>query len=191
MIKEEKTINLNRFLEKEDDLKRDNHTHYVGIGEIKIGFAEDNLKISSLGSCIGLIIYPKDKCPKKCAVMGHIMLPRSIKNERKSSKGRWGPTRFADLAVPAMIEQLEKVVGKSRRKSFVAKMIGGAEMFGYTKLTMKIGEENARVTKALLKEEKIHVIKEFTGGDTGMSVDFCVDDYTLTVKPTGGKPIQI
>jgi len=90
LIKEEKTINLNCFLEKEDDLKSDNHTHYVGIGEIKIGFAEDNLKISSLGSCIGLIIYPKDKCPKKCAVMSHIMLPRSKKMIEKVQKAGGG-----------------------------------------------------------------------------------------------------
>ncbi|MFX0181573.1 MAG: chemotaxis protein CheD [Candidatus Hodarchaeota archaeon] len=182
---------MNHFLEKEDNLAKESHIYYVGIGEIKVGIADDKLKISSLGSCIGLVIYPKDKNPNRCAVMGHIMLPRSQKTDRVVSKGRWGPTRFADIAVPTMIEQLEKIAGKNRRKDFVAKMIGGAEMFGYTKLTMKIGEENARVTKALLQKGKIPLIMEFTGGDTGMSVDFCVDNYILTVKATGGNPIQI
>jgi chemotaxis protein CheD len=190
-LKEEITINQNHFLRKEDDLLKEEHNHYVGIGEVKIGCTKDKLKISSLGSCIGLVIYPEDKNPNKCAVMGHIMLPKSNKDERENSKGKWGLTRFADIAVPTMIEQLEKVAGKSRRKAFVAKMIGGAEMFGFTKLTMKIGEENARVTKGLLKKENIPLVKEFTGGDTGMSVDFCVAEYTLTVKPTGGSPKRI
>lgn len=161
----------------------------MGIGEIKLGFSLDNLKISSLGSCVGLVLYPQDDKRVKCAIMGHIMLPKS-KNEDKNNprtNNRFGPTRFADIAVPTMIKELEDAAGISRRKSFAAKMIGGAEMFGYTKLTMKIGEENARITKALLKEESIPLVKEFIGGDTGMSVNFRIRDFTLSVKPTGGK----
>jgi chemotaxis protein CheD len=121
--------------------------------------------------------------------MGHIMLPKSQGREPK--KYTFGPTRFADIAIPTMIKELVNAVGKHRRKSFVAKMIGGAEMFGYTKITLKIGKENAQVTKALLEEHNIPLIKEFTGGDTGMSVEFRVTDYSLMVRPTGGKPISI
>jgi chemotaxis protein CheD len=180
---------ISQLLNKEKEDSDDGQTHYVGIGEIKLGCLKDRLKITTLGSCIGLILYPKDDNPEKCAVMGHIMLPKSQGREPK--KYTFGPTRFADIAIPAMIKELEKVVGKHRRKSIVAKMIGGAEMFGYTKITLKIGEENARVTKSLLKERKIPLIKEFTGGDTGMSVEFRISDYTLIVKPTGGRAIII
>ena len=167
--------------------------YFVDIGQIKLGFDGDLLRISSLGSCIGLVLYPDDFHTKKCAIMGHIMLPKSKEMDRNNPerKTRFGPTRFADIAVPEMIKQLGRVTGKDRRKKFVAKMIGGAEMFGYTKLTLNIGKENAKMTKALLKQERVPIIKEFTGGDTGMSVNFRVSDYTLRVKPTGEKSIII
>lgn len=168
---------------------------YVGIGEVHLGFSNDHLKISSLGSCIGLIIYPNDDNDNRCATMGHIMLPKAPSNEsnKVKRKSKWEATRFADVAVPVMIKNLNKAVGhrSGRREVFVAKMIGGAEMFGMTKLSYKIGKENTRMTKQLLKQNKIPLIKEFTGGDTGMSVDFKVSDYTLRIKPTGGESFEI
>ncbi|MFX0124728.1 MAG: chemotaxis protein CheD [Candidatus Hodarchaeota archaeon] len=180
---------ISQLFNREKGDSDDGQIHYVGIGEVKLGCSKDRLKITSLGSCIGLVLYVKDDNPEKCAVMGHIMLPKSQGREPK--KYTFGPTRFADIAIPTMIKKLEEAIGKHRRKSIVAKMIGGAEMFGYTKITMKIGEENAKVTKTLLKENNIPLIKEFTGGDTGMSVEFRVNDYLLTIKPTGGRSIII
>lgn len=180
---------INQLLNREEGDSIDGETHYVGIGEVKLGCTKDRFMISSLGSCIGLILYPKDDNSEKWAVMGHIMLPNSQGRDLK--KYTFGPTRFADIAIPTMITALEKAVGKHRRKSIVAKMIGGAEMSGYTKTTLRIGKENTQTTKTLLKEERIPLIKEFTGGDTGMSVEFRISDYTLTVKSTGGRAIII
>lgn len=180
---------ISQLLNREKGNSTQGKTLYVGIGEVKLGCTNDYLKITTLGSCIGLIIYPEDDNPERCAVMGHIMLPKSQGREPK--KYTFGPTRFADIAIPTMIKKLEKAVGKHRRKFFVANMIGGAEMFGYTKITLKIGKENAQITKALLQEEKVPLIKEFTGGDTGMSVEFRIADYSLIVRPTGGKSIVI
>ncbi|MFX1283076.1 MAG: chemotaxis protein CheD [Promethearchaeota archaeon] len=183
-------INLKQFLKRDSEVGK---ILYVGIGEIILGSSCDTLKITSLGSCVGTVLYPDDDNPEKYAIMGHIMLPESQKVNKKhiNDKNRFGSTRFADIAIPTMISKLENTTGKHRRKSFVAKMIGGAEMFGYSKLTMKIGKENAQKVKKLLKEANIPLIKEFIGGDTGMSVDFRISDYTLTIKPTGGKSIII
>ncbi len=168
---------------------------YVGIGEVHLGFSNDHLKISSLGSCIGLVIYPNDENNDRCATMGHIMLPKAPCNDlsKTKRKSKWKETRFADVAVPIMIRNLNKAIGyrSVRREAFVAKMIGGAEMFGMTKLSYKIGKENTYMTKQLLKQNKIPLIKEFTGGDTGMSVDFNVSEYTLRIKPTGGNSFEI
>jgi chemotaxis protein CheD len=179
----------------EEKMGTQGNTYYVGIGEVHMGFSNDHLKISSLGSCIGLVIYPNDKNENKCATMGHIMLPKAPSNDsyKPKRKSKWETTRFADIAVPVMIKNLIKTVGQrsGRREAFVGKMIGGAEMFGMTKLSYKIGKENTRMTKQLLKQNDIPLIKEFTGGDTGMSVDFNVSDYTLRVKPTGGNSFKI
>lgn len=178
-----------------ENLNSQENIYYIDIGEVHMGFTGDRLKISALGSCVGLVLYPNDDDINRCATMGHIMLPKSSKYELENPKrkSKWEPTRFADIAVPAMIKNLMKAIGQKRyrKKAFVAKMIGGAEMFGMTKLTYKIGKQNTRMTKQLLKDNEIPLIKEYTGGDTGMSVDFNVNDYTLKVKPTGGKEFLI
>lgn len=184
------TISSNSFIKRKEISGEE---YFVDIGETQVGFKGDLLKISSLGSCIGLIMYPDDTNIRKYAVMGHIMLPKSGGRDKKkpARQHRFGPKRFADIAIPEMIKELEKIAGKGRRMSFFAKMIGGAQMFGYTKLTIRIGEENAKMTKKLLKEAHIPLVREFIGGDTGMSVTFNVSEYLLKVKPTGGKPIIV
>ena len=59
---------------------------YIGIGEIALGYSGDFLMISSLGSCIGLVIYPEnDEISNRYAVMGHIMLPKA-RGTKYSSK---------------------------------------------------------------------------------------------------------
>jgi len=165
---------------------------YVGIGEIRLGKSGEFLRISALGSCIGLIIYPNDD-KEHFAVMAHIMLPSSDSHahRKKSQKSIWPMSRFADIAVPIMIKELTKSTGRKRRNDFESKMIGGAELFGGTRFTFRIGKENAETTKLLLKRYEIPLIKEFTGGDTGMSVDFDVSTYELKIKPTGGVSIVI
>lgn len=178
-----------------EDLNSQENIYYIGIGEVHIGFTGDQLKIAALGSCVGLVLYPNDDDINRCATMGHIMLPKSTKSdlENPKRKSKWGPTRFADIAVPVMIKNLMKATSKKkhRKKAFVAKMIGGAAMFGVTKLSYEIGKQNALVTRQLLKDNGIPLIKEYTGGDTGMSVNFNVNDYCLKVKPTGGKEFSI
>ena len=56
---------------------------FVGIAEIAIGHSGDILKITALGSCIGLVIYPisVNDISQRCAVFGHIMLSQSPKNQ--------------------------------------------------------------------------------------------------------------
>ena len=124
---------------------------YIGIGEMALGYPGDFLKISSLGSCIGLVIYPEiDEISSRCAIMGHIMLPKAhetMKRNQNSTSGK--EAKYANEAIPAMIEALESQ--KRIKKRFVAKMAGGAKMFGQKSETFHIGKENSRVVKYLLK----------------------------------------
>ena len=161
---------------------------YVGIGEIVSGDEEDILKISSLGSCIGVVLFPKntDYC-SKVAVMGHIMLPNSPKEGGKKIHNRWGPAKYADKAVPAMIKMMEELGIKI--DNIAAKIVGGANMFGHGSKTLQIGKNNEKMTKRLLSNSKIQIKRSFTGGDIGMSVIYIVEEDLLTVQPTGGAPI--
>ena len=157
---------------------------YIEIGEIIIGYFGDLLKISALGSCVGLVIYPViDNSLNRCAVMGHIMLPDSTRL-RRTKKDILGPGKYADMAITNMIHQLNDE--GYHKKRFEAKMVGGANMFGNTTITAQIGKKNIIVVKEQLKKEGIPLKKAYTGGDTGMSVSFNISEYQLSVKPTGG-----
>ncbi len=160
---------------------------YVGIGEIVSGYENDILKISSLGSCIGVVLFPEDKISSRVAVMGHIMLPHSPKDGAKKIHNRWGPAKYADKAVPTMIEMMCDL--GINIENIGAKIVGGANMFGHGSKTLQIGKNNEIITKKLLSKNKIHIQRSFTGGDIGMSVIYDVKDDLLTVQPTGGTPI--
>ena len=165
-----------------------NKITYVGIGEITVGYEGDILKISSLGSCIGLVLFPKDSdFSKKIAIMGHVMLANAPKKNEKKIKNRWGPAKYADEAVPTMIGKLEKL--GFHVSTINAKIVGGANMFGHGSKTLKIGQTNEKMIKRLLSQNKIPICKSFTGGDVGMSVKYIVKDHLLIVQPTGGQPI--
>lgn len=165
---------------------------YVDIGEIKTGYSGEFLKIPSLGSCIGLVIYPKiDQISTRCAVMGHIMLSQSPEHHRelsirRKSGERWGPAKYANKAIPVMISQMKKLGYQT--KDLVAKMVGGAKMFNHAASTLRIGETNINFVKELLKSYDIPLEDFYTGGDIGMSAYFSVSDYLLVVTPTGGLP---
>lgn len=163
---------------------------YVGIGEIALGYENDLLKISSLGSCIGLVLYPKNNnfC-KKIAVMGHIMLAHSPKKGEKKIRNRWGPAKYADEAVPVMIRELEKQ--GLHITNISAKIVGGANMFGHGSKSLQIGKNNEKMIKKLLSENKIPIDKSFTGGDVGMSVKYIVKENLLIIQPTGEQPISL
>ncbi|MFX0184062.1 MAG: chemotaxis protein CheD [Candidatus Hodarchaeota archaeon] len=188
----------NEFFDLENPSEKETS---IDIGEIAIGYFGDLLKIISLGSCIALVLYPKTitEPRKRFAVMSHIMLPyypsegenlmRPNENRQKwNPSKRYGPAKYADKAIPLMIEILEE--HGYHRKYCEAKIVGGAKMFGHSAFTMDIGKENVRVTKNLLKNNEIPLSSYYTGGDIGMNVSFSVKDYKLIVKPTGG-PVVI
>jgi len=160
---------------------------YVNISKIVIGYSSDILKIPALGSCVGLVIYPRN-ITNHVAVMGHIMLPGTLKRKNSTNqKKNQSPAKYSDQAVPKMIEKLEKLgfsIG-----DLDAKMVGGAKMFSSSSDTLHIGKENTRVITKLLKKYKIPLVKHYIGGDRGMKVRFNVKNYELLVSPTGRSPI--
>lgn len=126
-----------------------------------LGHLGEILKITSLGSCIGLVFYPTTiKEPiDRLALMAHIMLPNypsektsfesAIHSTRWNPEKRYGPAKYADKVIPLMIKILE--VQGYRRTELEAKMVGGAKMFGQATMTMEIGLNNQKITKQLLK----------------------------------------
>ncbi|MFX0051120.1 MAG: chemotaxis protein CheD [Candidatus Hermodarchaeota archaeon] len=200
-IKKPITHSISSFPHDFSDIEHSSEKEkYLDIGEIAIGHFGDLLKITSLGSCIALVLYPLTitEPRKRFAVMSHIMLPyypsgdsTAKKLKEKSQKWhpekRYGPAKYANKAVPLMINILEK--HGYHRKYYEAKLVGGARMFNKTDLTMEIGKENVHVTKNLLESNEIPLSSYYTGGDIGMNITFSVKDYKLIVKPTGGAAV--
>ena len=131
-----------------------------------------------LGSCIGLVVYDSTA---KVAGMAHIMLPNS-----RGLMGSEKVGKFADTAVPALIDAMEKQGAvKSRIK---AKIAGGAQMFSLPGMSadfLTVGAKNVSETKKRLALLRIALIASDTGGNKGRTIEFSTSNWMLKVKTLG------
>ncbi len=152
--------------------------------EIKVGIADLNLVLDpgtimtiGLGSCIGIALYDKTL---KIAGLAHIMLPDSTQ-----FKSNTNPMKFADLAIPMLIEKMEKQGCKKR--NLIAKIAGGASMFNFSdkSIISDIGKRNGEAVKKTLKEESIPILAEQTGGNKGRTMILQANDGRVILKVVG------
>ncbi len=155
----------------------------VGVAEYYVTHNPHILASFGLGSCVGVALYDEKK---KIGGLAHIMLPDS---RAISKPGK--PGRCADTAIRAMVEEMEKL--GSRRKDIKAKIAGGACMFTIPGATnpknvpgpaigMQIGERNVEAAKRTLRELKIPLVAEDTGGNYGRTMRFNVSDGTVVIS---------
>jgi chemotaxis protein CheD len=148
----------------------------VGMADLKVAKVPDTLTTLGLGSCVGITLYDS---AKKIGGLAHIMLP--------TYKGFEGQTvaKFADSAIIELIKQMERV-GSSRGR-LIAKLAGGAHMFGSKQNSdiMKIGERNVSACVAILKQLSIPIESTDTGGARGRTIELNPDNGALKIKTTG------
>ena len=148
----------------------------VGMADLKVAKAPEILTTLGLGSCVGITLYDR---VKKIGGMAHCMLP--------TYKGFEGQNRakFVDSAVVELINQLVRI-GASRN-ALVAKIAGGAHMFGRSQNNdlLKIGERNAAAGLAILKALSIPVQANDTGGTHGRTIELNIEDGSLKIKTVG------
>jgi len=143
----------------------------VGMGQITAGQAPQRMR-AILGSCIGLALYHPGR---KTGVMAHIVLPESA--------GRDGtPGKFADTAVPHMLELLRKQGMPIH--GLAAKLAGGANMFN-TSGPLQIGDANAEAVATALRKAGIRVAGQDVGGTRGRRVDFDCASGEMIVQCAG------
>jgi chemotaxis protein CheD len=131
------------------------------MGQIVVGRAGDVLD-AILGSCVGLVlIHPR----QKVAALAHVVLPSS------SGRAAASPGKFADTAIPEMLRLL--AVEGVPQAGLIAKIAGGANMFGSTSGAMQIGEGNVNAIAEKLASENIRIVARHVGGAKGrrMTVD--------------------
>ncbi len=157
--------------------KNENRGRLVAMGQLQYGRPPDCFA-AILGSCIGVTLY---HTRKKLGALAHVVLAESA--------GRPGPPcKFADTAIPHLLEIFEKELGT--RTGIVAKIAGGAAMFGGVG-PMQIGEINAAAVKKELQAAKVRFAGEHVGGDKGRRITFDCATGDLIVQIVGNEPLTI
>ena len=148
----------------------------VGMADLKVAKNPDILTTLGLGSCIGITLYDR---VNKIGGLAHVMLP--------TYKGFEGQNiaKFADSAIIELLKQITRI-GASKN-SLVAKIAGGAHMFGRAQNSdiMKIGERNAKASLAILGQLGISVQANDTGGSHGRTIELSIDTGALKIKTVG------
>lgn len=152
----------------------------VGIADIGIEKAPNTLR-TILGSCVGICVYDPEV---KVGGLSHIMLPSSKKPTNNIKK-------YADTAIPHMIDEMVKMGGI--RKRMIAKIAGGSTMFRHTENSVMgdIGKNNVSSVREILTAMKIKIVSEDVGGDYGRTIDFYLETGELKIKTIGKEPKTI
>jgi chemotaxis protein CheD len=148
-------------------------TKTVGLGQI-MAAQNDQRLVTILGSCVAVLLYSPRK---QLGVLAHIVLPHS-------SHAHDHPGRYANLAIPAMLAELEKL-GQART-GLIAKLVGGSNMFA-SKGPMQVGEENILAAREILTKLEIELTAEDVGGTKGRRVTFDPNTGELSIEIVGGQ----
>lgn len=152
----------------------------VGLGQMAASRqGEDVLSALGLGSCIGLTMHDP---VMRVGGMAHVMLPDS-----SSARSLELPGKYADTAVPALLQAFEDLGG--RRSRLVVHMAGGAQMFsGAGGGVLNIGCRNAVAVRAALQGAGLRLRSAATGGSVGRTLELHIGTGVVTVRSVGGSP---
>ena len=157
----------------------------VGIGELRA--SKDPLEVLvayGLGSCIGVCLYDPQV---KVGGLAHVMLPSSA-----DAASQQPLSKFADQAVPMLIEEMGKLGALPRR--MVCKMAGGAQMLvspGFSGNGFNVGERNAEAVRAALGRHGVALQRAEVGGHRGRTLSIHVSTGRIMVRTIGEKEIEL
>lgn len=145
----------------------------IGIGDLKVCKAPDVLITYALGSCVGVCLLDPIV---SVGGLSHIMLPESSTGTSAATT----PMRFADTALPMLIQQMERMgASKARMK---AKIAGGATMFAAASDKFNIGERNIAAVKKFLNANHIPIIAQDIGLDYGRTQLFYPETGIMEIR---------
>ena len=149
----------------------------IGMADYNTGKKDDILTSLGLGSCVGITLYDP---VTKVAGLVHIMLPYS-----KAIRNNSNHAKFADTGIELLLRETVKIGANKSR--LVSKIAGGAQMFSFDSKNdiMKIGERNSIAVKEKLKELKIPLVSEDTGGNFGRTIELYCETGKLMIKTIG------
>jgi chemotaxis protein CheD len=155
------------------------------VEEVRVDMADMKVEngsvelLTSVGSCVAICLHDS---VHKCGGLAHVMLPHSSDVSHEPL-----PSKYADTAIPALVEGIRKMCGKDLRLS--AKIAGGANMFANlgSDGNLDIGGKNVRAAREGLSNRKIRLIGEDVGGLHGRRISFNVSSGVMMVKSFNGE----
>jgi chemotaxis protein CheD len=149
----------------------------INMGRYAVSEIETVFVSLSLGSCVGVALYDREK---KMGAMAHVMLPKIWKTDMVNEN--YNIYKFADAVIPKMIDELLKK--DCSLQKITAKIAGGAHMFpGISEAEiMDIGKQNSAAVKQELDKYGIKITGSEIGGHIGRTVKFNTSTGEVIVK---------
>ncbi|MGD6851432.1 MAG: chemotaxis protein CheD [Candidatus Bathyarchaeia archaeon] len=185
-----RTVTYTQLEQQPITIETNTNTHNIHpqVEEVRVdmaGMKIDNRPVellTSVGSCVGICLYD---AIHRCGGLAHIMLPHSSLGPQEPL-----PSKFADTAVPALIQGIRKLAGAESRLS--AKIAGGANMFANTDANgLDIGAKNIRAVRNSLVLHRIRLIGEDVGGNHGRRITFNLASGATVVRLHNGETKEI
>jgi chemotaxis protein CheD len=153
----------------------------VGISDMQISRVPEEILVTySLGSCVALSLFD----PAVGAGLIHCMLPQSSIDPVKA---RQKPAMFVDLGVSTLLDAM--LAQGARRRSLVAKVAGGANVFDDRGM-FRIGERNYASLRRILWKNDILIAAEDVGGTKARTMYVSVGTGRVLIK-TGTEQVEL
>ena len=152
----------------------------VGIGDIGASKTRDDTIVTmALGSCVAVVAHD----PRSGVTgMAHVALPGNPRDKNRNQSVGY----YADTAVPALIQMMERNGGPRRGRGLTIKLIGGAAILD-TMGSFNIGKRNVLAIKRALWRFGLGPIAEDVGGAISRTVRLSVGSPQATIT-TPGRP---
>ena len=135
---------------------------------------EGSIITIGLGSCVAIMLYDPGS---RVGGLAHVLLPNEAMSRDKSN-----PAKFPTTAVPLLLSEMQQLGAK--RERVIAKIVGGASMFGNLMPSggINIGERNVTAVREVLALSNVPITAEDTGSDYGRSVYLFLADGRVEVR---------
>jgi chemotaxis protein CheD len=144
----------------------------------------DVLVSLGLGSCVGVALLDESYA---VAALAHVVLPSA--GETPGAATHVNPAKFADTAVPFLIDEMLSMGAQRRRLNAV--LVGGAQMFALGATSLDIGRRNEAAVREALTATGVPVRAAVTGGGVGRTIRVYVGQSRVTCKEAGGTEFDV
>lgn len=149
----------------------DPDTVVVATGELAVADAPRVLLTPALGSCVGVAVWDP---ARRRGGLAHVMLPSPT-----STRALGKTERFATVAVPRLVDA---VADGAPRRALVAKIAGGATMFGGQSGLGGIGARNVEEVLRQLALLRVRLVAEDTGGTHARTMELHTGTGLVVVR---------